>query len=175
MQYQPPMIPVSARGEPAGRKPFRLWMTGSLAVVMVSLCTGRGVLNDERVSATMRVLRASPFGVTETVQRIEAAARGRGQSVLARLGERGPVIVLASSAGGTPVVMALPGSLPDVPLRVQVRSVAGGGAEVLVARATDAPWHELPAPVAEELAALPALLDEALAGISRAGGGRPTG
>jgi hypothetical protein len=148
------------------RKPFRLWMTGSLAVVMASLCTGRGVLDDERLSASMRVVRHSPFGVTETVERIEAAARLRGQAVIARVDGAGSVIVLASSMGGTPVVMAWPGASPDVPLSVQVRGSADGGADVLVARVSDASvfgWDDLPAPVADDLAALPGLLERALA------------
>lgn len=147
------------------RKPFRLWMSGSLAVVMAALCTGRGVLDDERLSLSMRVLRHSPYGVGETVDRIEAAARQRGQAVIARVDGAGSVIVLASTIGGTPVVIARPGASPDVPLSVQVRSTADGGADVLVARVTDAAgfgWDELPAAVADELAALPALLECAL-------------
>jgi hypothetical protein len=151
--------------EPTPRKPFRLWMTGSLAVVMASLCTGRGVLDDERLNTSMRVLRHSPFSVTETVERIEAAARLRGQAVIARLDGAGSVIVLASSVGGTPVLMSRADALPDIPLSVQVRRTAGGGADVLVAVVGDSPalaWIDLPATVAEDVAALPALLESAL-------------
>lgn len=154
-------VPASPLAD-EGRKPFRLWMTGSLAVVMASLCTGRGVLDDERLASTMRVLRQSPFGVTETVLRIEQAARQRGQEVLARVGGSGPVIVLAASDGGTPVVMESADSLPDVPLSVQVRRGADGGAEVLVTRTFDDALAGLPATVVADLAALPALLDDAL-------------
>jgi hypothetical protein len=146
----------------ANRKPFRLWMTGSIAVVMASLCTGRGVLDDERLNASMRLLRHSPFSVTETVERIEAAARERGQGVIARMDGVGSVIVLASSMGGTPVMMVRAGASPDVPLSVQVRSTSDGGADVLVADVLAFGWDELPAPVAEDLAALPALLERAL-------------
>jgi uncharacterized protein (DUF302 family) len=152
--------------EATSRKPFRLWMTGSLAVVMASLCTGRGVLDDERLNTSMRVLRHSPFGVTETVERIEAAARLRGQAVIARVDGAGSVIVLASSVGGTPVLMSRADALPDIPLSVQVRRTVGGGADVLVAVSGDAPalaWADLPATVAEDLAALPSLLESALA------------
>ena len=53
------------------RTPFRLWMTGSIAVVMASLCTGRGVLDDERLAGSMRVLKHSPYNAKETMQRIE--------------------------------------------------------------------------------------------------------
>ena len=60
-----------------------------LAVVMASLCTGRGVLDVERLSSSMRVLRHSPFGVKETLRRIEQAAEARGLQVLARVGQQG--------------------------------------------------------------------------------------
>jgi len=144
------------------RTPFRLWMTGSLAVVMASLCTGRGVLDDQRLSSSMRVLRHSPFGVKETLRRIEEAAEARGLQVLARVGQQGPVIVLASAAGGTPVLMESADSLPDVPLAVQVVRSDDGGADVLIPQSLDSGWDGLPAPVADELAELPGLLDRAL-------------
>lgn len=145
------------------RTPFRIWMTGSLAVVMASLCTGRGVLDDQRLSASMRVLRHSPFGVKETLRRIEEAAEARGLQVLARVGQQGPVIVLASTAGGTPVLMQSADSMPDVPLSVQVVRSADGGADVLVPQSLDSGWDGMPEQVADELADLPDLLDRALA------------
>jgi len=145
------------------RTPFRLWMTGSLAVVMASLCTGRGVLDDERLAGSMRVLKHSPYSAKETMQRIEAAVRAHGHTVIARVGPQGSVIVLASSVGGTPVLMASAESAPDVPLSVQVRRTADGGADVLIPQSLDSGWDGLPAPVAEELAGLPELLDRALA------------
>lgn len=144
------------------RTPFRLWMTGSLAVVMAALCTGRGVLDAERLSTSMRVFRHSPFGVKETLRRIEAAAEARGFQVLARVGLQGPVIVLASTAGGTPVLMQSADSLPDVPLSVQVVRNDDGGADVLIPQSLDSGWDGLPELVADELAELPELLDRAL-------------
>jgi len=143
------------------RKPFRLWMTGSLAVVMASLCTGRGVLDDQRLASTLRVVRHSPFSVTETVLRIEQAARQRGQDVLAKIGSNELVLVLASSVGGTPVVMLSADSVPDVPLSVHVRRSADGGADVLVAQLSDG-LGDLPDTVTAELAGLPGLLERAL-------------
>lgn len=145
------------------RTPFRLWMTGSLAVVMAALCTGRGVLDAERLSTSMRVLRHSPFGVKETLRRIEEAAEARGLQVLARVGQQGPVIVLASTVGGTPVLMQSADSLPDVPLSVQVVRNDAGGADVLIPQSLDSGWDGLPELVAGELAELPELLDRALA------------
>ena len=142
------------------RRPFRLWMTGSFAVVMAALIPLREVGAEERAS-TLRMVRHSRFDVLETVHRIEAAARGQGLSVLARVGGDSLVIVLASSMGGTPVVMQHADSQPDVPLSVLVRAGIGGGAEVLIA--TDAQrWSGLPAAAADDLASLPRLVELAL-------------
>lgn len=144
------------------RKPFRLWMTGSLAVVMAALCNDRGVLDDQRLAASMRVVRHSPYNVTETVMRIEAAARQRGQDVLARVGGDAPVVVFASSVGGTPAMMVSDHAPPDVPLSVQVRGSDDGGADVLVVRDLGGALADLPDTVAAELTSLPGLLDRAL-------------
>jgi uncharacterized protein (DUF302 family) len=141
------------------RKPHRLWMTGSFAVVMAAL----GPVQ-ERI-ATKRVFRQSPYGLHETVQRLEAEARQQGLSVLAEIDDAQPVIVLGSSIGGTPVVMDRANSRPDVPLSVGVRERAGGGVEVLLADAADArdsDWADLPSEVADDLAALPGWVDRAL-------------
>lgn len=145
------------------RKPWRFWMTGSLAVVMAAVVSGRGSVEDGRQNNPRRVVRHSPFGVDETVLRIEAVARQAGQGVIARVDGEALVIVLASSIGGTPVTMAGEGARPDVPLSVQVRRAAGGGADVLLASPAQMLLGDgVPARVAEELAALPALLDRAL-------------
>jgi fructose-specific component phosphotransferase system IIB-like protein len=146
------------------RKPFRFWMTGSLAVVMAALVTGRGTVDDEREMNPRRVVRHSRYSVDETAERIEAAARQAGQGIIARVEREGLVIVLASSIGGTPVLMQRDGGRPDVPLAVQVRQAAGGGADVLLASSAQVllAGDGLPARVAEELAALPGLLDRAL-------------
>ena len=160
------------RESPAGviepneaRRPFRLWMTGSLAVVMAAMIPMRDVSEAER-GEVMRLLRHSRFGVSETVSRIEAAARDQGLSVLARITGDRPVLVLASSVGGTPVLMANADSQPTVPLGVLVWKNASGGADVLVTSATAASlpqaWQELPASVAGDLEALPALVERAL-------------
>lgn len=145
-------------------RPFRLWMTGSLAVVMAALVPARDVPDSER-SSSMRVLRHSPFGVNETVLRIEQSARLQGLSVLARIDGSRPVIVLASSVGGTLVVMDGATSALDVPLSVMVRAGEQGGADVLITSATPSGqdrWLELPPAVADDLAALPGLVDRAL-------------
>ncbi len=168
MKNAPEDFPAPGAAKPpvAGllRRPTRLWMTGSLAVVMMALMPGRFAAGEERPRSA-KVSRPSPYGVEETVQRIEATARGDGLSVLVRLEGARPVIVLASSVGGTPVVLDDSGARPDMPLAVQVRAAAAGGSEVWIAASADAAdsdWTELPAGVAEDVARLPGMLARAL-------------
>lgn len=153
---------ASASFVPDVQRPFRLWMTGSLAVVMAAMIPLRD-LNENDRSHTLRVMRHSRFTVHETVLRIEQAARQQGLSVLARMDGSRPVIVLASSVGGTLVVMNEADSAPDVPLSVVVRQGAGGGADVLIASSShSARWQEVPRAVVDDLAALPGLVERAL-------------
>ena len=145
------------------RRPFRFWMTGSLAVVMAAMVPLRDV--DAAECKGLQLLRHSRFDVSETVQRLEAAARGRGLSVLARISGARPVIVLACGAGGTLVVMEDADSPPTVPMSLLVHAVAGGGADVLLtSRLSGRPgdWQGVPISVAEDLAALPGWVAQAL-------------
>ena len=147
------------------RRPFRLWMTGSLAVVMAATIPIRDVDDVERQGA-MRVLRHSRFGVDETLQRIEASAQEHGLPPLALMRGERPMLVLASSVGGTLVVMEKADSLPAMPLSLMVREGRLGGADVLVAagpaRRSALVWRDLPAAVFDDLATLPVLVDRAL-------------
>jgi hypothetical protein len=156
------LIPSSANRP---RRPFRLWMTGSLAVVMAAMIPLRGASEDERHQA-MKLLRHSRFDVSETLQRIELAARDRGLSVLARVAGAPSALVLASSIGGTLVVMDEADSPPEMPLSLMVSAAANGGADVLIAsprRVGEAgDWSELPSAVADDLRALPGLVERAL-------------
>ena len=149
------------------RRPFRLWMTGSLAVVMAAMIPLRGASETERGHA-MRLLRHSRFSVDETLQRIQFAARERGLSVLAMVPGAPPVLVLASSIGGTLAVMRHADSHPAMPMSMMVRAAGDGGADVLVAAEHDGDalhgWPELPPAVAEDLQALPGVVERALVG-----------
>lgn len=160
------------RDSPAGivipaepRRPFRFWMTGSLAVVMAALVPLRGASDAERQQA-MRLLRHSRYDVAETLHRLELAARDRGLAVLARLAGARPVLVLASSVGGTLVVMNRADSRPAVPLSLMVSASTDGGADVLAALPTEgcavADWGELPPAVADDLNGLPGMVERAL-------------
>ena len=151
--------------QPLVRRPFRLWMTGSLAVVMAAMIPLRSASEDERNHA-MRMLRHSRFGVAETLHRIELAARDRGLSVLAMVPGAPPVLVLASSIGGTLAVMNEASSRPVMPLSLMVSAAHGGGAHVLIASAyaqsESVDWSELHASVVDDLRALPGVIDRAL-------------
>jgi hypothetical protein len=142
--------------------PFRLWMSGSIAIVMASLLATRGPQEDERAR---RQARHSPFGVTETVQRIEAAALRSGLPVMARVEGRHAVLVLASSVGGTPLLQPRGSALPDAPMRVEVWVDDGGGSRVLLPEpgaGLNAALHELSPVAARELRGLGSLVDRAL-------------
>jgi uncharacterized protein (DUF302 family) len=147
----------------AARRPFRLWMTGSLAVVMAAMIPLRAASETER---NLRLLRHSRFDVSETLQRIERAARDQGLSVLALVPGSPPALVLASSIGGTVVVMDDADSRPAMPLSLLVSASFDGGADVLIgASQPDAlgqDWSDLPASVADDLRALPSVIERAL-------------
>lgn len=148
-----------------GSGSFRLWMTSSLAVVMLSVSATRPSLQGDRPAPT-RVVRHSPYGVDETLRRIELAVREQGLSVMARLGEEHhPVIVLASSVGGTPVLMSEGDLHPDMPLSVQIKASFFGGSDVLMvcpSREADTSWSDLPDSVVDDIASLPQLVEAAL-------------
>jgi hypothetical protein len=163
---QHPLRPDRRRlSKPQARRPFRLWMTGSLAVVMAALLPSRASAEAEQ-NETHRLLRHSRYGVTETVQRIEAAALSQGLSVLARLAAAPhPVIVFASSVGGTLVVMDESSARVDIPFSLQVRESADGGADVMLATLAEAApghWQDVPERVVADLALLPELIDRAV-------------
>ncbi len=140
-------------------------MTGSLAVVMAAIVPLQELPQSDG-DAVKRVLRHSRFAVTETVRRIEVAARDRGLSVLVWAPGERSVLVLASTVGGTPVRMDDVDSQLAAPLSLIVREDRRGGADVLLASAADSDawvvWDGLPAAVADDLAALPELVDRAL-------------
>ncbi len=140
-------------------------MTGSLALVMAAFAPARGWAETEAQSAD-RILRHSRYSLVETAQRIEEAARNEGLSVLVRMGGQRPVIVLASAQGGTPVMLDEASSRLAMPMSVELRETADGGADVSIdgsmGAASERRWDGLPSAVVAELAALPVLLERAL-------------
>jgi hypothetical protein len=165
MNQPPNCEPVAARAAlplVESRRPLRLWMTGSLAVVMAALIPIREVSEFER-DGPWRMLRHSRYTVGETVQRIEAMARGQGVPVVAVLDGARPLMVFGSSVGGTLAVMDEAHSMPVMPMSLMVRAHDGGGADVLVC-AEAAPHPDgVPMQVFEDVRSLPVLVENALA------------
>lgn len=148
------------------RRPVRVWMTGSIAVVMAAMVSLRVETESETDPDTERPRRmalASPYGVAETVLRIEHAAAQRGLHVLWR-DERGDaVLVLASSAGGTPV--AFDGEAAQAPMALRVQPEGDGAARVWLPAALGPVAGELRSvspQAADEVALLPTLVERAL-------------
>jgi hypothetical protein len=149
------------------KKPFRFWMTSGVAIMVAAVSGGRSFAGEERLTPT----RVSRFGMSETVQRIEASAQRHGMHVLACLpqrvneltGESRYLIVLESSQGGTPVAMDTEDAQPSLLLSVYLKS-AHGGTEVFL---HESAMRDLPEGLSDQvqhdLADLPGLLDEALA------------
>ena len=145
-------------------------MTGCMAVVM-SAFAGTTLARVE--SRGLMTSHSSRYSVAETVLRIEASAQRHGLQMFA-LVDRGPgkdvpgsthwkVVVFASSAGGTPVLMDRAGGQHAVPMSLVVRANGQGGADVLVGpTASDAALAGLPTHVQRDLAELPNLVADAL-------------
>ena len=147
------------------KHPFRFWMTSCVAVVMASLGGGRALANERHP-----LTQSSRYRVTETIERIEACAHKHGLSVFARLaqkasqrpgggGEFALIVFESASLDGTPVLMEGPGSRPEVPLTIYVRSDEAGETEVLF---TGTDWAGLPPDVSRSLTELPMLVADAL-------------
>lgn len=151
------------------KNPFRFWMTSGVAIMVAAASGGRSFAGEDRLTRT----RVSPHGVSEIVHRIEASAQRHGMHVLACLpqqvnaftGESRYMIVLESSQGGTPVQMETPDAQPDLLLSVVLKRGQQGGTEVFLHQGA---LRDLPEGLSEQvqndLADLPAMLDEALAG-----------
>lgn len=150
------------------KKPFRFWMTSGIAIMVAAVSGGRSFASDdERLTLT----RISRYGVSETVQRIEASAQRHGMHVLACLpqklnevtGESRYMLVFESSQGGTPVMMESEGAKPNLLLTVYLKQSHAGGTEVFL---HDGTWRDLPEGLSDQvqhdLAGLPHVLDEAL-------------
>ncbi len=119
--------------------------------------------------------RPSRHTVTETVERIEATASGRGLKVFARIDHSGEaekaglrmpptqLIILGSPKAGTPVMLSAPSSAIDLPLKVLVRQTTNGQTVVAF---NDPAWlqsrHSIPAEMLKPLSGLAALLAAAL-------------
>ena len=152
------------------RRPIRFWMTGCVAIVMAALSSHPArakPLQDEQRMRSRSAL-SSPYGVAETVCKIEEAAHARGWQVFAKFEPRGGVpgatLVLASPDGVTPVFQDEPASGLELPLRIEVTRMQDGHTEVSFHdMRRDERRVDMPAAAIESLAPLPEVLEAALA------------
>lgn len=144
---------------------IRLWMTESFAVISAALCSDCEPGEEEGLVLHRGAILASSYGVDETVRRIQVAVRNQNLRVLACVGTRQRVIVLATAHGGTPILMDTVHCRFSMPLSMLVRTDVKGTTEVLLGMSL---WEaaqigsELPAHVTQNISALPALVEEAL-------------
>ncbi len=150
---------MKAELSPARTAESRFWMTRARAVVGATVAAAEDWPH--------AFAGASRWSVRETARRIEDSAQRKGLVVFARIEQPGRLfIVIEASQGGTPVVMRGEGrgGQADAPLSLIVRPAPGGASEVLIASGRDYAdgWRALPDEVAADLAALPALVADAL-------------
>jgi hypothetical protein len=150
------------------KRPFRFWMTSGVAIMVAAVSGGRAFAEEERLT----LAKVSRYGMSETVQRIEASAQRHGMHVLACLpqtlnevtGESRYMLVLESSQGGTPVLMESEDAQPNLLLTVYLQQTRAGGTDVFLHQGSlkDLP-EGLSDQVQSNLADLPNVVDEALA------------
>jgi uncharacterized protein (DUF302 family) len=151
------------------RTPLRLWMTGCVAVVMAAMGSNLARAKPEQApDRPGRHALVSPYGVEETVSKIEAAASSHGLVVFAKRAsgeQRQATLVLGFSGGVTPVMMGEHATDIELPLQIDVVRGADGRTEVRFHEpwmwsgdGADAAPDELNA-----IQPLPALLQSALA------------
>lgn len=104
----------------------------ALAVFLAYLSLGTASAADGIVS------QPSPHSVAETVERLEAALRGRSITVFARIDHAAEaatvglalpptqVVIFGNPRAGTPLMIATPAIALDLPLRVLVQQDAAG-------------------------------------------------
>jgi uncharacterized protein (DUF302 family) len=152
-------------------KPLRFWATGAMAVVAAA------ALQLPERSAQGWSMRSSRHSPRETALRIEQAARAHGLPLFVKYEPAQPlqraadepaalVLVLGSDESHTPVMQGAEAASLQLPLTVLVRAPqASGPTEV---QFSDSAWladqAELPAELAQQLAELPRLIDDAIDG-----------
>jgi len=102
------------------------------------------------------VQKASPHSVAETVDRLEAAVKGAGATVFARVSHSGgaakigteipdsELLIFGNPALGTPAMIAAPNAGLDLPLRVLVHETPTGVEVLYRAPSQMAETHGIP-------------------------------
>ncbi len=165
---------------------FRFWMSGCAAIISLALAGfGDDLTEDGDIESKPGIWQVSRFDMAQTLQRLEACAPAHGFTVIAcwspkpasagstHAGARtsrhavassaGSVLVFATRAGGTPVLMNDERAVPDLPLSLRLRLRSDGRAEVLMPPDSLVYGPDLPNEVIRELVELPNLVAQALA------------
>jgi uncharacterized protein (DUF302 family) len=141
--------------------PWRAWLTNGMAVVLLAAGAYRAQA-DGGYGERSRTTRHSP---SETVARVVASAHAHGLSVVAIIPmpeRQAEWLVLGPCPDETAVIHHTTHASLELPLALQIRGQAGGGA-VVSFHAADMPGAAtLPAELRDTVASLPALVDEAL-------------
>lgn len=149
-----------SRDEVAGiSMPWRCWLTGCMAVVMLAA-------GDARAEDFGQDRRQTRYSTSETMARVVASAQARGLSVVARIpmpGQHVEWLVLGPTPDETAVIQHAGDAGIELPLTLQISETEDGGAEVRFHDASMPGAHSLSDDLRERMDALPELLDDALA------------
>lgn len=141
--------------------PWRAWLTSGMAVVLLAAGASRA----QAFGGYGECSRTTHHSPSETVARMVASAQAHGLAVVAIIPmpeRRAEWLVLGPCADETAVIHHASKASLELPLTLQIRAQAGGGAEVSFHGADMPGAHTLSAAVRETVASLPALIDEAL-------------
>jgi hypothetical protein len=147
--------------------PWRSWLTSCMAVVMLAA-------GSVRVEAYEQRRRSGQFDASRMVDRLRSAAGAHGLSVVAVIpmsGQRGELVVLGPHPGETAVVQHDHARDPShelaLPLALHVRVTEDGQAQVSFHDLGLPGAQTLPPDLRDGLAALPALVGQALGDADR--------
>jgi uncharacterized protein (DUF302 family) len=122
----------------------RYWMTGCMALVLMAAGRLPEVPDSEDAADSKAgwVTLNSKHGLDDTVSKLQAAARSRGMSILAKVAPqqraggqdsaKAPalVLVLGDHDGHTPVVQDSSNASPHLPMKVLVKTLRDGSTAV---------------------------------------------
>lgn len=150
-------------------------LTPIARILMISAATFALTAGSTSAADNGLLVRPSRYSVSDTVEKIEAAARARGLVVFARIDHAAEaqkagltmtptvLIVIGSPKAGTPVMQAAPSAAIDLPLKALVAESADGSTTVTV---NDPAYlrarHGLPEELQKNVSGLGPLLDATL-------------
>lgn len=153
------MPPPAPRPTPRrATPPWRFWITGGLAVVALTVSGLRPQHSGQQA-------RTSRYPLSETADRVAARAQAHGLRVFARLPLRegdGEWLVLGTAPEETALLQPTPGAPVSLPLTLRITPRGDGASLVQFHDRAEWAGQALPDRLVEGVAALPALIDDAL-------------